>query len=42
MFLITPQGDVLRAELVDRQTAAQTREFLQALAGLADQSQEKR
>ena len=34
MFLIAPQGDVLRAELVDRQTAA--------LAWLADQSQEKR
>ena len=35
MFLITPQGNVLRAELVDRQTAAQTREFLEALADAA-------
>ena len=35
MFLITPQGGVLRAELVDRQTIEQTREFLEALTQAA-------
>jgi len=35
MFLITPQGEVLRAELADRQTVAQTREFLEALTDAA-------
>lgn len=35
MFLITPQGDVLRAELADRQTVEETREFLETLTQAA-------
>lgn len=35
MFAITPQEGTLRAELTDRQTVAQTREFLEALADAA-------
>ena len=42
MFLITPQGDVLRAELVDRRTVEQTREFLAALAQAAVKHQATR
>src|SRR5262245_50470319 len=42
MFLITPQGDVLRAELVDRETVDQTREFLEALTQAVLQHQSTR
>ena len=42
MFLITPQGDVLRAELVDRRTVEQTREFLESLTQAALQHQARR
>lgn len=34
-FRITPQDGYLRADLTDRQTAEQTREFLEALAAAA-------
>lgn len=35
MFLITPQKGLLRAELVDRNTTEQTRDFLDALTQAA-------
>ena len=42
MFIITPQGDVLRAELADRETVQQTRDFLEALTQAALQHQATR